>query len=107
MARECDCQAGWTPYNKDAYAAVADSAISVTPTLEPDSAARDEINKLLAIVDRDLKDATESISPDWQFGIAYNAVLKLCTTLLRAEGYPRIVESARLAESRGRPKRSN
>jgi hypothetical protein len=69
--------------------------------------SRDEINNLLAIVDRDLKDATESISPDWQFGIAYNAVLKLCTILLRAEEYPGIVESARLAESRGRPKRSN
>lgn len=75
--------------------------------LKAEPTSGDEINKLLAIVDRDLKDATESISPDWQFGIAYNAVLKLCTILLRAEGYPRIVESARLAENCGRPKRSN
>jgi hypothetical protein len=39
-------------------------------------------------VDRDLEDArTERLSTDWQFGIAYNAALKLCTILLYAEGY--------------------
>ena len=27
------------------------------------------------------------ISADWQYGIAYNAALKLCTILLYAEGY--------------------
>ena len=47
-----------------------------------------EIGNLLAIVDRDLKDAVEGgISADWRFGIAYNAALKLCTILLYAEGY--------------------
>ena len=47
-----------------------------------------EIRNLLAIVDRDLKDAVEgSISADWRFGIGYNAALKLCTILLYAEGY--------------------
>ena len=46
-----------------------------------------EIANLLAIVDRDLTDASESISPDWRFGIAYNAALKLCTILLYASGY--------------------
>ena len=47
-----------------------------------------EIANLLQIVDRDLKDARgKSISPDWRFGIAYNAALKLCTILLAAEGY--------------------
>ena len=47
-----------------------------------------EIANLFKIVDRDLKDASEkSISPDWQFGIAYNAALKLCTILLATEGY--------------------
>ena len=49
--------------------------------------SRGEIRNLLAIVDRDLKDATGSISPDWKFGIAYNAALKLCIVLLRAQGY--------------------
>ena len=48
----------------------------------------EEIGNLLAIVDRDLKDAIEGgISADWRFGIAYNAALKLCTILLYAEGY--------------------
>jgi hypothetical protein len=46
-----------------------------------------EIGNLLAIVDRDLLDARESISPDWRFGIAYNAALRLCTILLYASGY--------------------
>lgn len=46
-----------------------------------------EINDLLKIVDRDLQDAEGSISADWQFGIAYNAALKLCTILLYASGY--------------------
>ena len=47
----------------------------------------DEINNLLMIVGRDLKDASEGISADWRFGIAYNAALKLCAVLLYAEGY--------------------
>jgi len=48
----------------------------------------EEIGNLLAIVERDLKDAAEGIiSADWRFGIAYNAALKLCTILLYAEGY--------------------
>ena len=55
--------------------------------LRPEPASEKETTNLLAIVDRDLKDATGSISPDWQFGIAYNATLKLCTILLRSEGY--------------------
>lgn len=46
-----------------------------------------QIIDLLAIVDRDLKDSDGDISVDWQFGIAYNAALKLCTILLYASGY--------------------
>jgi hypothetical protein len=47
-----------------------------------------EIRELLAIVDRDMRDAaSQSISADWRFGIAYNAALKLCTILLYSEGY--------------------
>ena len=53
--------------------------------VEPASSA--EIANLLAIVERDLEDGKSSISADWRFGIAYNAALKLCTILLRAEGY--------------------
>jgi len=46
-----------------------------------------QITDLLAIVDRDLEDSISNLSPDWQFGIAYNAALKLCTILLYASGY--------------------
>jgi hypothetical protein len=42
---------------------------------------------LLAIVERDLRDAEGEISADWRFGIAYNAALKLCTILLHASGF--------------------
>jgi hypothetical protein len=52
---------------------------------EPVSPA--EISNLRAIVRRDLQDARGEVSPDWRFGIAYNAALKLCAILLRAEGY--------------------
>lgn len=48
----------------------------------------EEISNLLAIVERDLKDVSEStVSQDWRFGIAYNAALKLCTILLYSSGY--------------------
>jgi len=56
--------------------------------LKPHKTSRQEISSLLAIARRDLADArAETISDDWRFGIAYNAALKLCTVLLRAEGY--------------------
>jgi len=55
--------------------------------LKAEPASSVEIANLLAIVERDLEDAKSSISADWQFGIAYNAALKLCTILLRGEGY--------------------
>lgn len=47
-----------------------------------------QISELWEIAERDLKDArTARLSADWQFGIAYNAALKLCAILLYAEGY--------------------
>jgi len=56
--------------------------------LKPHKTSTGEIGNLMAIVERDLKDAVEgSISADWQFGIAYNAALKLCNILLYAAGY--------------------
>lgn len=55
--------------------------------LKRHSTSKQEIINLLNIVDRDLHDAKESISLDWQFGIAYNAALKLCVILLYASGY--------------------
>lgn len=56
--------------------------------LRPHKTSRQEIQNLLAIVERDLEDASQSnLSPDWRFGIAYNAALKLCTILLYSSGY--------------------
>jgi len=55
--------------------------------LRAHKSSRKEISDLLRIVDRDLRDASGSISADWRLGIAYNAALKLCTILLYAEGY--------------------
>jgi hypothetical protein len=55
--------------------------------LRPHKTSPKEIQDLLAIVKRDLADAAGDISADWQFGIAYNAALKLCTILLHASGY--------------------
>ncbi len=49
--------------------------------------SQEEIENLVMITNRDLKDAKEGISDDWRFGIAYNAALKLCTILLYAEGF--------------------
>ena len=46
-----------------------------------------EISDLFSIVERDLLDAETGISPDWRFGIAYNAALKLCMILLYTSGY--------------------
>jgi uncharacterized protein (UPF0332 family) len=54
----------------------------------PHQTSAAEIRDLWLIAGRDLKDAESGgISPDWQYGIAYNAALKLCTILLYAEGY--------------------
>lgn len=55
--------------------------------LRPHRSSREELG-LFSIVDRDLQDAKSSdLSSDWQFGIAYNAALKLCMVLLHASGY--------------------
>jgi hypothetical protein len=57
--------------------------------VKPHLMSRQQITELFSIVDRDLEDAAQGLSADWQFGIAYNAALKLCTILLYAEGCPR------------------
>ena len=56
--------------------------------LRPHQTDSKEISNLLAIVERDMADATSmDISDDWKFGIAYNAALKLCTIMLYAHGF--------------------
>ncbi len=56
--------------------------IRLTPT------SSREIHDLWKLVERDLSSATTAGLPlDWQFAIAYHAVLQLATIVLRCEGY--------------------
>lgn len=56
--------------------------------LEKRPPSKEELQNLINIVDRDLKDSESSeVSYDWQFGIAYNAALKLANILVRGSGY--------------------
>lgn len=56
--------------------------------LEEEPSSEQEIDDLFKIVDRDLSDsATTELSYDWQFGIAYNAALKLANILVRKSGF--------------------
>ena len=56
--------------------------------LKSHKTSAEEVANLMAIVERDLQDASKkTLSDDWRFGIAYNAALKLCTVLLYASGY--------------------
>jgi hypothetical protein len=50
--------------------------------------SRLEIQRLLAVADRDLKDASiKGLSVDRRFATAYAAALQLATVVLRASGY--------------------
>lgn len=50
--------------------------------------SREEIGSLLALADRDLKDArAKGLSDDWRFSIAYNAALQSSNAALAASGY--------------------
>jgi uncharacterized protein (UPF0332 family) len=50
--------------------------------------SKKEINNLLAIIRRDIKDSKiEDLSPDRRFACAYNAVLQLATIILYCNGY--------------------
>jgi hypothetical protein len=56
--------------------------------LRPHTPAPREIQDLLKVAERDLKDAaSDDLSIDWQFAIAYNAGLQLARTALLAAGY--------------------
>jgi hypothetical protein len=47
-----------------------------------------EISDLLGVADRDIQNSqVAGLSPDWQLGIAYNAVLQIATAALAARGY--------------------
>jgi hypothetical protein len=50
--------------------------------------ARDEIDRLLQIADRDIEQSqTPGLGSEWRFDIAYNAALQLATAALAAAGY--------------------
>jgi len=56
--------------------------------LKAEPTSRDEINNLLAIVDRDLKDVSvTAVSEDRRFEAAFNAARTAATVGLRASGY--------------------
>ncbi len=56
--------------------------------LEERVSSKKELQDLINIVERDIKDSDVSgVSYDWQFGIAYNAALKLSNILVRGSGY--------------------
>ena len=56
--------------------------------LRPYKTSANEVANILALVDRDLTDASrEEISTDWRFNIAYNAGLQLAALVLYASGY--------------------
>ena len=56
--------------------------------LRPHQTSPEEIRSLWAMVDRNLADAaSDSISVDNQYNLAYRAALMLCSVLLYAEGY--------------------
>lgn len=46
-----------------------------------------ETDDLLEAAARDLMDAKKDLSPSWQFAIAYNAALRLCSAALQVAGY--------------------
>lgn len=56
--------------------------------LKAHKTSKKEIDNLLAIVERELRDsAVEALSADARFVMAYNAALKLCTITLYVAGY--------------------
>jgi hypothetical protein len=48
---------------------------------------RPQVAAIFGVVDRDLEDSKQSLSPDGRFNIAYNAALQLCAIVLLAEGW--------------------
>jgi hypothetical protein len=55
--------------------------------LKAHTPTRQQIAAIFSVVDRDLADSKQSLSPDGRFNIAYNAALQLCAIVLLAEGW--------------------
>lgn len=54
--------------------------------LESHKPTRAELLAVFIVIDRDLEDARQNLSPDARFNIAFNAALHLCLVFLLAEG---------------------
>jgi hypothetical protein len=55
--------------------------------LKPHKPTKQQVAAIFGVVDRDLADSKQSLSPDGRFNIAYNAALQLCAIVLLAEGW--------------------
>jgi hypothetical protein len=56
--------------------------------LSEHQSSRNEIENLLGLVDRDLRECqAKGLGADWSFAIAYNAALQAATAALAAAGY--------------------
>lgn len=56
--------------------------------LKPHQTSRKEIQNLIQIIKRDLRDSQLSdLSLDWRFAISYNAALQCCTIALYCSGF--------------------
>jgi hypothetical protein len=56
--------------------------------LQPHQTSRQEIQNLLSIIRRDLKDSQlENLSLDWKYAICYNGALQCCTIALYCKGF--------------------
>lgn len=55
--------------------------------LKPHTPAPPQVAAIFGVVDRDLEDSRQNLSPDGQFNLAYNAALQLCAILLLTEGW--------------------
>ena len=55
--------------------------------LKPHAATKPQVAAIFGVVDRDLEDSKQSLSPDGRFNIAYNAALQLCAIVLLADGW--------------------
>jgi len=57
-------------------------------SLKPHKTSKEEIDNLIELVSRDIKDAkVKAISLDRRFATAYNAVLQLATIVIYCSGY--------------------
>jgi len=55
--------------------------------LKPHAPTKQEVAAIFGVIDRDLEDARQNLSPDGRFRISYNAAMQLCLVALLVEGW--------------------